>query len=87
MQAIKAIYKEGRIELLESFGDIRSADLYIIVIPHREDKVKYGIAGEVFQNRVMESEAEFKKAGLSHFFDTKDDADVDWEDAFGLKNR
>ena len=87
MQTIKAIYKDGKIELLESFGDIKSADLYIVVMPHREEKKNYGNSGEVFQSKVMESEAEFKKAGLTYFFDTKDDADVDWEDAFGLKNR
>jgi hypothetical protein len=87
MKTIKAIYKEGKIELLESFGDVKSADLYIVVMPHREDKGKYGIAGEVFHNRVMESESEFKKAGLAHFFDTTDDTDVNWEDVFGLKDR
>jgi hypothetical protein len=83
MQTIKAIYKDGKIELLESFGDIKSADLYIVVVPHREEKKNYGISGEVFQSKVMESEAEFKKAGLAHFFDTTDDSDVDWEDASG----
>ena len=83
MQTIKAIYKDGKIELLESFGDIKSADLYIVVVPHREEKREYGMAGEEFQNKIMESEAEFKKAGLAHFFDITDDADVDWEDVFG----
>lgn len=87
MLAVKGIYKKGKIELLESLGNIKSADLYIVVIPHKTGKEKYGTAQEVFQNRVMESEEEFKQVGLAHFFDTDDDADVDWEDVFGLKDR
>ena len=87
MLAVKGTYKNGKIELLESMGDIKSADLYIVVMPHKTGKEKYRIAQEVFQSRVMESEEEFKQVGLAHFFDTDDDADVDWEDAFGLKDR
>lgn len=36
---------------------------------------------------VMEStpESDFKAIGLKNFFDTKEDADVDWEKFFGLK--
>jgi len=82
MKTIKAIYKEGRIELLDSFGDIKSADLYIVVVPHRDGKKNYGISGEISQSKIMESEAEFKKSGLAHFSDATDDKDIDWEDAF-----
>ena len=87
MLAIKGKFKNGKIELLESMGDIKSADLYIIVIPDTVDKADYETAHEVFQGRVMESEEEFKKLGLSSFFNTEDDKNVDWEDVFGLKNR
>lgn len=62
MQTIKAIYKDGKIELLESFGDIKSADLYIVVLPHGEEKKAYGFSGEVFQNRIMESEIHWEEA-------------------------
>ncbi len=31
----------------------------------------------------MNSEEEFKAIGIISFFDTDDDADVDWEDCFG----
>jgi homogentisate 1,2-dioxygenase len=44
MQVVKGIYKNGKIELLESLGEIRSAELYIVVIPRGQDKVKYGAA-------------------------------------------
>jgi hypothetical protein len=87
MQAIKGIYKDGKIELLESLGKIQSADLYIVVIPHTEGKLNYGTIQEIFKSRTIQSEEEFKQVGLAHFFDTDDDADVDWEEVFGLEDR
>ena len=87
MLAIKGKLKNGKIEMLEPIKDIKSADLYIVVIPDIENKGAYETAHEVFQGRVMESEEEFKQIGLTSFFDTEDDKNVDWEDVFGLKNR
>ncbi len=84
MLAIKGKLKNGKIELLESIENIKSADLYIVVIPDVEDKGAYETAHEIFQSRVMESEEEFKQIGLAGFFDTEDDKNVDWENAFGL---
>ena len=84
MLAIKGKLKNGKIELLEPIEDIKSADLYIVVIPDTLDKAHYETAHKVFQGRVMESEEEFKQIGLTSFFDTEDDKNVDWEDVFGL---
>ena len=87
MLAIKGKLKNGKIEILEPIEDIKSADLYIVVIPDTVHKADYETAHEVFQSRVMESEEEFKRLGLTSFFNTEDDKNVDWEDVFGLKNR
>jgi hypothetical protein len=87
MLAVKGIYKDGKIELLESIGGIKSADLFIIVIPHGAEKKGYETEQAVFGGQVMESEEQFKRVGLAQFFDTEDDARVDWEEAFGLKDR
>jgi len=87
VQAVKGIYSRGKIELLESLGSVQSADLYVIVIPHEDKNCSIGTSGEIFNRKTMESEEEFRQIGLAEFFDTEDDANVDWEDAFGLKNR
>ena len=84
MLAIKGRLKNGKIEMLEPIKNIKSADLFIIVIPDNDDKGTYETAHEVFQARIMESEEEFKQIGLTRFFDTEDDKNVDWEDVFGL---
>ena len=84
MLAIKGKLKNGKIEMLEPIKNIKSADLYIVVIPDTVDKADYETAHEAFQGRVMESEEEFKQLGLTSFFDTEDDKNVDWEDVFGL---
>jgi len=84
MLAIKGKLKNGKIEMLESIRGIKSADLYIVVIPDNDDRGTYKTVNEVFHGRVMESEEEFKQIGLSSFFDTEDDKNVDWEDVFGL---
>lgn len=87
MLAVKGIYKDGKIELLESLEGISSADLFIVVAPHQADESDRKMPHSVFQGRRMESEEEFMNAGLHHFFDTDDDAQIDWEQAFGLKDR
>ena len=85
MLAIKAQYNEGRIELLEPMpADILSAELNIIVIPSVQ-KGKISIPADGYRVQERSSEYEFKQIGLAAFFDTDDDADVDWEDCFGLK--
>lgn len=85
MLALKAQYNQGRIKLLEPMPkDIVSAELNIIVIPS-EQKHKISIPADADHVQEPSSEYEFKQIGLAAFFDTDDDADVDWEDCFGLK--
>ncbi len=43
MLAVKGIYKQGKIELLDPIEDIREADLYIIVIPREKTIEKNAI--------------------------------------------
>ena len=85
MLALKARYNLGRIELLEPIpADIVSAELTIIVIPSEKTN-ETKIPAEEAQLRGRSSDDGFKQIGLAAFFDTEDDADVDWEDYFGLK--
>ena len=85
MLAIKAQYRHGRIEFIEPMpADILSAELNIIVIPS-EKKAEVSIPSDAFHIRQRSSEDEFSQIGLAAFFDTDDDADVDWEECFGLK--
>ena len=85
MLAIKAQYNKGCIELLEPMPvNILSAELNIIVIPS-EIKVTNAIPSDEYHVRTRTSEEEFRQIGLAAFFDTDDDANVDWEDCFGLK--
>ena len=85
MLAIKAQYRQGRIEFIEPMpADILSAELNIIVIPS-EKKSEAFIPSDEYRIRQRSSEDEFRQIGLAAFFDTDDDADVDWEECFGLK--
>ncbi|MCK9362303.1 MAG: hypothetical protein M0P74_01690 [Syntrophales bacterium] len=85
MLAIKAQYKAGRIELIEPIpADILSAELNIIVIPSEETNETTIPAAE-YHARRRSSDEEFKQIGLAAFFDTNDDANVDWEAYFELK--
>ena len=85
MLAIKARYDKGRIELIEPMPSyVSSAELNIIVIP-AQAKVETCIPSDTYCVRERSSEDEFRQIGLAAFFDTEDDADVDWEDCFGLK--
>ncbi len=70
MFAIKGYYTNGHIELAEPIPDsISSAELNMMVIPEQKSN----------------SATDFKAIGLNSFFDTRDDADTDWEKFFGLK--
>ncbi len=85
MLAIKAKYEKGRIELLEPIPDeVDAAELNIVVIP-RKKKDNPKISSEEYVARPKTSEKEFKQIGLAAFFDNDNDADIDWEDYFGLK--
>jgi len=70
MFAVKGYYKNGHIELAEPIpNSISSAELNILVI----------------LEKTSNSEVDFKAIGLNSFFETKDDAEIDWEKFFGLK--
>jgi len=72
MLAVKGYYKNGRIELIEPIPDfVSQADLHIIIVPKGGGLTAQGID-------------EFSVIGLSHFFGTDDDKDVDWSKFFQL---
>lgn len=81
MLAVKARYYRGVIELLEPMpAEIVSAELNIIVIPSELTAEPAPPA----EARHCSAELEFKAIGLAGFADAEDDADVDWEEHFGL---
>lgn len=84
MQAIKAIYKEGNIHLLSPLIGADEAELFVIVLD--KDDQANGVA-ESFRAAASGSEQEFQAIGLTSFFDTEDDNNVDWEELFDVKAR
>ena len=84
MQAVKAIYKEGQIHLLSPMPNIKEAELFIIILD--KDNQTNSVA-KTFHVEASGSEAAFQTIGLSNFFDTEDDRDVDWEELFDVKPR
>ena len=84
MQAVKALYKQGHIELLAPLQGITEAELFVIVLDKTEQ------TGDVFSSFRpinLNSEQDFKAIGLSSFFDTNEDNNVDWEDMFHVERR
>jgi len=76
--AVKGVYKEGEIRLLEPLpSEIKEADVYIIVVPER---------GLVSGGRDWTDE-EWQKFSLHSFANTEDDDDIDWEVFFGVEDR
>ena len=84
MQAVKAIYKEGHIQLLTPLVDVIEAELFVIVLD-KNDQTN-GVAQSFFA-ATSNAEQDFKTIGLTSFFDTDDDNNVDWEDLFDVKTR
>jgi len=80
MQAVKALYKEGKIQLLEPLKGITEAELFIIVLDKAEPTANRSLP-------TTHSEQDFKTLGLGSFFDTNEDNNVDWEDMFDVKPR
>lgn len=84
MQAVKALYKEGKIQLLAPLQGVTEAELFVIVL----DKVEQtGNAVTTFSPVEVSSEQEFMSLGLASFFDTNEDKNVDWEEMFDVKSR
>lgn len=84
MQAVKAIYKNGNIQLLAPLKDIEEAELFVIVLD-KNDQTS-GVA-ESFRVRESSSEDDFQAIGLAGFFDTEEDNNIDWEEQFDAKPR
>lgn len=84
MQAVKAIYRDGNIQLLAPLAVVEDAELLVVVLD-REGKT--GIPAMSFCSLPIDSEQDFKAMGLASFFDTDDDSQVDWEEVFDVKSR
>ncbi len=84
MQAVKAVYKEGNIQLLAPLIGVNEAELFVIVLD-KDDKTN-GVA-QSFYAANSSAEQDFQTIGLTHFFNTDDDNNVDWEDLFDVKSR
>ena len=82
MQAVKAVYKEGNIQLLTPLVGVNEAELFVIVLD-KDDKTN-GVAQSFFA-APSTAEQDFQTIGLTHFFDTDDDNNVDWEELFDVK--
>lgn len=84
MQAVKAIYKQGQVQLLAPLQDVTEAELFVIVL----DKVEpSGGVVTAFRPIDSNSEQDFKAIGLASFFETNEDNNVDWEEFFDVKPR
>ncbi len=84
MQAVKALYKDGRIQLLEPLQGVTEAELFVIVLDKNEQT---GNVVTTFSPIDVNSDQEFKSLGLASFFDTNEDNNVDWEEMFDVKPR
>lgn len=84
MQAVKARYKKGQVELLAPLQGVTEAELLVIVLD-KED-----LKGEEMSSHstiLANSAEEFKALGLVELFDSTKDNNVDWEDMFDAKTR
>lgn len=84
MQVVKALYKEGNVDLLTPIMDVDEAELFIIVLD--KNTKSDGIA-QSFRAINSNAEQDFQAIGMNQFFDTEDDSNVDWEDVFNVKSR
>ena len=84
MQAVKAVYKEGNIQLLAPLSGVKGdiwGDIGNAFNPQTN-----GVA-QSFYAATSNAEQDFQTIGLTHFFNADDDNNVDWEDLFDVKAR
>ena len=81
---IQAIYRQGKIELMESIQDLDQVDLYVLIVPSGQEPRS---SAECLTKSGCNPGEEFKMIGLHLFLDPKDDAHINWEDVFGVKGR
>lgn len=84
MQAVKALYREGQIQLLSPLEGVTEAELFIIVLDKSEQA---GGVAQSFLRAMDSSEQDFNAIGQAGFFETDEDNNVDWEDIFDVKPR
>lgn len=82
MQAVKAIYRNGNIQLLEPLTGIEQAELLVVVL---DQLGKTGMPATSFRSVPDDSDQDFTALGMASFFDTDDDNQVDWEEVFDVK--
>lgn len=85
MQAIKALYQNGNIRLLEPIVNVDEAELFVIVLDKKSGKSTSPV--KTFTAREMTSEQDFQALGLAQFFATDDDQTIDWEELFDVNPR
>ena len=84
MQAVKALYRHGNIQLLEPLTGVEDAELLVIVL---EQEGKISIPASTYRCAPNDSEQDFQALGMASFFANDDDREVDWEQAFDVKTR
>ena len=82
MQTVKALYKEGKIQLLTPIQGVDEAELFIIVLDKDEQATAQT---KTFSPQQTSSEQDFQSIGLANFFDGNEDNNVDSEDFFNAK--
>jgi hypothetical protein len=84
MQAVKALYRNGNIQLLAPLTGVEDAELLVVVL---DKEGETGMPVASFRGVPRSSEQDFQALGIASFFDTDDDGQVDWEEVFDVKPR
>ncbi len=86
MFAVKGYYEDGQIYFSEALPpDITRAKLTIVIEPEETQEARPSIHMDGYRVSRQNAEDDFKKLGLYNFFTTDDDANVDWEEHFGIR--
>jgi len=83
MQVIKKIIPRvdfKNFNIPDSFGD--KAEMIILPYVENESSADYVRGDELFT--VNDSEQEYQLLGVSEFFNTNDDNNINWEEYFGI---
>jgi len=85
MQAVKALYRQGKVELLEPLQSDDDAELVVIVLDKKEpiNQIEQSLASQ----SEVHAEQAFNAIGLNSFFNTDEDNHIDWEEVFDVKTR
>ena len=86
MLAVKGYYENGQVHFSEALPrDIIKAKLTIVIEleESQDDRSSIHMDGCRISRQIAEDD--FRKLGLYSFFTTDDDANVDWEEHFGIR--